>query len=306
MGLIKYDEQWAILEKFYSRLVYYEMGGNREILLGNELTPRKCRFCGNERIESFTEVAHAVPHFIGNNVLKSLYECDDCNTKFCKMESHFSNFMALHHVFSHVSRGKKEPQYKNNSKSKIIATPEGIDIYLEKGDENLTVKLDSEGKTITVDGVRSYIPVYVFKIFVKMALAIMPESEMQHFKSTTKWLMDENIEITNLFLSIREYQAFDSFNGACMIYKRKENVNENVPCYLYGLTYNNFFFQISIPLCDQDISQKGKIRMPSIPCRFDKECIGYNKYRHNLSSHTKVAKEKVTLKFDVGDWVILK
>lgn len=304
MGQINFDVQRAVVEKYYSCLAYYEMDGDREILLGSELTPRKCRFCGNEKAESFTARAHAVPHSIGNKVLISSYECDDCNTKFCKMESHFSNYMALYHVFSHVSRGKKEPEYRNNSKSKIVAYPEGIDIYLVEGDKNLTVKLDREGKTITVDGVRSYIPVYVFKIFVKMALTIMPESEMQHFKSTIKWLMDDKLEITNLFLSIRVYQALDSFNGACMIYKRKENVNDNVPCYLYGLTYNNFFFQICIPLCDQDCSLKGKIKIPSIPCRLDKEGIGYNKYRHNLSSHTKVAKEKITLKFDVGDWVI--
>ena len=304
MGQINFDVQKVTIEKYYSCLAYYELDGNEEILLGRELTPRKCRFCGNERQESFTEKAHAVPHSIGNNVLKSSYECDDCNTKFCKMESHFSNFMALYHVFSHVSRGKKEPQYKNNSKSKIVAYSEGVDIFLREGDENLTVKLDREGKTITVDGVRSYVPVYVFKIFVKMALTIMPEFEMQHFKSTIKWLMDYNMEIPDLYLSIRMYQVLDTFNGACMVYKRKENVNEKVPCYLYGLTYNNFFFQISIPLCDQDISLKGEVRMPSIPCRLDKEGIGYNKYWHNLSSHTKIAKEKVTLKFDVGDWVI--
>ena len=304
MGQIKFDEQLAVVEKYYSRLIYYELNGNRENLLGGEISPRKCRFCGNVKKESFTKKAHAVPHSIGNNVLKSSYECDDCNSKFCKMESHFSNFMALYHVFSHVSRGKKEPEYRNNSKSRIIANSNGIDIYLTLEDENLSAILDREGKTITIEGVRSYIPVYVYKVFVKMALNIMPEFEMRFFKKTILWLMSDNIIIPDLYLSIRMYQVLDSFNGACMIYKRKKEEKENVPCYLFGLTYNNFFFQIRIPLCDQDISQTGRIRIPMIPCRLDKEEIGYNNYWLNFSSHTKVAKEKVSLKFDVGDWIL--
>jgi hypothetical protein len=304
MGQIKFDEQLAVVEKYYSRLIYYELNGNRENLLGDKKSQRKCRFCGNEEQESFIKKAHAIPSSIGNNVLKTAYECDDCNSYFCKMESHFSNFMALYHVFSHVSRGKKEPEYRNNSKSRIVANSEGIDIYLAKEDENLSVILDREGKTITVEGVRSYIPVYVYKIFVKMGLSIMPEVEMHFFKSTIEWLMNDNIFVPDLYLSIRMYQALDSFNGACMIYKRKQEIINNVPCYLFGLTYNNFFFQIRIPLCDQDISLKGKVRIPSIPCRWDKEGIGYNKFWLNLSSHTKKAKEKVTLRFDVGNWVV--
>ena len=74
--------------------------------------------------------------------------------------------------------------------------------------------------------------------------------------------------------------------------------------YLFCLTYNNFFFQIAIPLCTQDAGIKGTVKMPYIPCIMDKEGTGYNEYWLNLSSLEKVTKEKVLLKFDVGDWII--
>ena len=82
MGQIKFDEQLAVVEKYYSRLIYYELNGNRENLLGDKKSQRKCRFCGNEEQESFIKKAHAIPSSIGNNVLKTAYECDDCNSYF--------------------------------------------------------------------------------------------------------------------------------------------------------------------------------------------------------------------------------
>ena len=304
MGQIKFETQLSFIETNFSRLVYYDVSGDKEIMLNCETKTQRCRFCGNENRDFFKEKAHVIPHSIGNKVLKSSYECDKCNTRFCKMESQFSNFMALYHVFSHVSRGEKEPIYRNNSKSTIKANADGIDIYLVHKDENLKVELDREGKMITVEGVRSYIPLDVYKVFVKMALCIMPEKEMKYFNSTLKWLMSENMLIPNLYLSIRMYKYVEPFNGACMVYKRKSGCKENVPCYLFCLTYNNFFFQIAIPLCTQDAGIKGKVKMPYIPCIMDKEGTGYNEYWLNLSSLEKVTKEKVSLKFDVGDWII--
>ena len=242
--------------------------------------------------------------FLGNRALKSLYECDKCNERFCEMESHFSNYMAFYHILSRIGRGKKKPVYKNNSKSKIVVEENYTDIYLHPDDENLKVDKNIEEKTFTVYGVRSYIPIYVYKIFIKMALTIMPESEMKYCQFTNKWLMSEDIEIRDMRLSIRMYNCLEQFNGSCVIYKRNDGCKENMPCYLFGLKYNNFFIQTYIPLCYQDTIFSGKISMPLIPCTFDEEGIDYIRYLPDLSSHDKISKENISLKFDVGDWVL--
>ena len=300
MAKLDFKKQSTFFDKNYTRIAYYELDGDKEIMLGNGTSPR-CRFCGEDSPAFFKEKAHVVPHFIGNRALKSLYECDKCNAKFCEMESHFSNYMALYHVLSRIGRGNKKPVYKNNSKSKIVVEEDRTDFYMHTGDENLKVDINKEEKTWTVNGVRSYIPIYVYKIFIKMALSIMPESEMQYLRTSLNWLMTENAAYPNIILSMRMYEDWDAYNGACMIYKRKSNFIENAPTYLFGLTYNNFFFQTFIPLCSQDIHLFKKIDMPHlIPCHLDKAGLGYKEERPNLSVPIKISKGKVSLKFDVG------
>ena len=303
MAKLDYKHQSTFFDQNYTRIAYYELDGDKEIMLG-EGTPQRCRFCGEEDPASFRKKAHVIPHFIGNRSLKSLYECDKCNARFCEMESHFSNYMAFYHILSRIGNGNKKPVYKNNSKSKIVVEEDNTDLYLHSDDENIKADINREGKTLTIHGVRSYVPIYVYKIFIKMALTIMPENEMQYLRTSLQWLMTESSTHPDLFLSRRMYEDWKAFDGACMIYKRNSNNNDNAPTYLFGLIYHNFFFQTYIPLCNQDISLRGKVDMPLIPCPLDKEGLGYIDEWRNLSSPTKVSKEKISLKFDVGEWTM--
>ena len=46
---------------------------------------KKCRFCVKDESETtFSKIAHVFPECIGNIVLASNYECDDCNQFFWK------------------------------------------------------------------------------------------------------------------------------------------------------------------------------------------------------------------------------
>lgn len=303
MAKLDYKHQSTFFDKNYTRIAYYELDGDKEIKLGDE-TSQRCRFCGEENPAFFKEKAHVIPHFIGNRALKSLYECDKCNARFCKMESHFSNYMAFYHILSRIGNGNKKPIYRNNSKSKIVVEEDNTDLYLHSNDENLKVDINREGKTMTIHGVRSYVPIYVYKIFIKMALTIIPEDEMQYLRTSLQWLMTENTTYPDLFLSRRMYEDWNAFDGACMIYKRNSNNKANAPTYIFGLIYHNFFFQTYIPLCNQDICLQGKVDMPLIPCPLDKEGLGYIDEWRDLSSPAKVSKEKVSLTFNVGEWTM--
>lgn len=305
-GKLNYEKQCDRIYANYSVLARFDISHNKEIILGDKDKSRKCRFCGKSSPQvNFESDAHAVPHLIGNRVLKTLYECDSCNKKtFSKMEEQFDAYMRFYHVFCHVSRnGNTVNSYKCNSKSNasISVSEEWTDVNFCIG-EDLSTVVNQQNKTITINGVRSYNPLAVFKAVVKMSLSIMPESDITNFEETIIWLMTSSIQLLHLNLSIRLYEGVHDFNGECMIYKRKDDHKENVPCYLFGLKYNNLFIQIYIPLCKEDKSIQGPINIPLIPCQMDAEGNRYLHFINDMSSNKKVSKEKVSITFDYGDF----
>ncbi len=286
----------------YEPLVVYHLNNEQKIILKDSSVIRTCRFCGKSEPEvTFKKVAHAIPHFIGNRTLKSEYECDDCNGKvFSPMESQFSQFMGIYHTFNEVSRGDKVPVYRNNSreKSKIVVENGNIKIDCVEG-EDLVPVLDKKNHTVDIKAKRSYVPQSVYKIFIKMALTIMPESEMHHFRTTLDWLIGKKKFGYNLFLIERRYEGLKNPFGfdSCMIFRRKANHKDNVPAYVFGLAYFNFFFQTYIPLCDEDKSLEGEVTIPYIPTPLDREGINFTRIHHDLSSEEKVSKENVVQRF---------
>ena len=302
-----FDRMVKALDANYVPLVVFHLKDKDDIKLGDTATKRTCRFCGRTEPEvTFKKVAHAIPHFIGNRTLKSLYECDDCNGNvFSPMESQFSQFMSIYHTFYHVSKGGKVPTFRNNSKeqSKIVVDGGTIKIDCVEG-EDLVPEVDKKKHTFKIKAKRSYVPQSVYKIFIKMALSIMPEAEMMHFKTTLEWLMGKKEFTYNLMLIERRYDglmnpfSFDS----CMLFKRKDDHRDNVPAYIFGLAYYNFFFETYIPLCDEDRDLDGKVEIPFIPTPLDYDGCKFSKMVHDLSSTEKVSKEDVVQTFKFGDF----
>lgn len=302
-----FEKMVKTLEANYEPLVAYHLKDEDEIMLGDPAAKRTCRFCGRTEPEvTFKKVAHAIPHFIGNRTLKSLYECDDCNGNvFSPMESQFSQFMSIYHTFYHVSKGGKVPTFRNNSKekSKIVVDGGSIKIDCVEG-EDLVPEIDKKKHTFKIKAKRSYVPQSVYKIFIKMALSIMPEAEMMHFKTTLEWLMGKKEFAYNLMLIERRYDGLMNPFGfdSCMLFKRKDDHRDNVPAYIFGLAYYNFFFETYIPLCDEDRDLDGKVEIPFIPTPLDYDGCKFSKMVHDLSSTEKVSKEDVVQTFKFGDF----
>jgi len=297
-----YNVMLERLGKDYEILVCYHLNKEDEIILSDSVTG-KCRFCGKTEPDiTFNKVAHAIPHFIGNRTLKSTYECDECNEKFSTMESNFSQYMSLYHTFARVSKGggAKVPKFRTNSseKSAIVVSDDKIDINCYQG-EGLIPDIDKENKRLTLKTYRSYVPLNVYKIFIKMALTILPENELNGLSTTYKWLHGEvNIDSKNLYLVERCYMKFlNPFEfDSCMIFKRKATSMSPVPTYLFGLAYYNFFIQTFIPFCDSDKQFQGQeLTMPYIPTPLDKSGVMPIIKKHNLSSGEKVSKEEVSI-----------
>ncbi len=167
------------LSNNYSLKTIFHLNTDDRIELGDKIN-RKCRFCGKQKPEvKFKQKAHAIPELIGNKTLISMYECDNCNAHFCKIETHFANYMSLFHTLAQVWGKRGIPAYKPSSleKSHIKIADTGLHIEQYENDPKL-FEIDKNTNTLKCRGVRSYIPAIVHKCLIKMALSIMPGSEM--------------------------------------------------------------------------------------------------------------------------------
>lgn len=295
----------SISSQNYEVLKTYHLCTEEPIVL-KDSEPDKCRFCGRKKSSqespaiTFKKTAHAIPHFIGNRVLISRYECDYCNEKvFSPLESHFSEYMKLSHAIAAVSPGKKYPKIKSkpHEQSNITAVSnQMIEAEFYEGDSLNWTHNESE-RTLTLTAKRSYTPQNVYRLLVKMGLTIMPEDELGYFKNTLKWLQSKSSQISNsFFLRERVYNTTQFPFISCMIYKRKTNHRDKVPAYLFGLAYSHFFLQIALPFCaaDEECYSPGEqLIIPYIPTILDDKRVTCQDV--NLSSAERTSNEDISI-----------
>lgn len=235
----------------------------------------KCRYCGKTKPEvGFKSKAHAIPHFIGNNVLFTDRECDDCNGKFGRMlENQFAGFMHLEHTVSGVRGKKGYPKFK--SSDAIIETTGSFVDWKDIPDENLDY--DQTTGTLKIkQRMPTFIPIAVFKCLVRIAVTLMPEEDILDFKDTITWLNDENhqsgdFNLKHLWLVHGKSSTIDRFADlSAILVKKNADGPANMPYMMLRLTYSNFLFQVPIPLCKKDDSSL-KMNIPYIPSLLDLE-----------------------------------
>lgn len=272
------QKRLKFLNENYIAIVTHHLNQEGKIYLGDK-NHKKCRFCSKTEPDvTFKSVAHAIPEFTGNKKLFTYYECDACNSKFSKLfESHMANYMNLWHTFSQVRGKGGVPSFKtiHQKKSRVDVGETNVEIENHEGDPIATI--DEEKKTITFTAKRaSYIPIAIYKCLVKMALTIMPDSELHNFKTTLKWINEDDHSVSAFdlksliaLMSIAPGAKPYSFTS-CMLFKRKDNPPENVPYMLFLLAYGNFAFQIYLPMCLEDEKYQGSnTEMVYIPTPID-------------------------------------
>lgn len=269
--------------KYYSVNTYYHINesSSKQILWYKVY---KCRFCKKTAPEvSFKREAHALPHLIGNNLLFTHIECDDCNGKFGRvLETHFANFMHLNHTLTGVKGKKGYPEFKIDNAN--ITTTGSFINWQDLPNENFNYDLTAGILTIT-QKMHSYIPIAVYKCLVKMALTIMPESELINFEKTLEWIneddhKDSKFHFEHLWLLHGSVSTLERFQDiSAIILKRHETTHTDNPYMIFRLTYACFMFLVPIPLGTLDKTISSLI-MPYVPNVFDLE-HGFGKMELN-------------------------
>ena len=318
MEQIKYSQAFKnACDKYYGNyetIVSYGTNQAKNVFLGDK-NNQVCRFCGCKKGEvTFKKEAHALSNLIGNDRLFSYYECDDCNgNRFSKYESEFSNYMKLLHCLSQVKGKRGIPSYKSRKDDFTRIDIKDFISVLQKEDETAIAHLDKKNKVIHFKGKRTYTPVNVYKCLLKMALMVMPDSELLEVTNAMDFLMDRKNIKGQLLVGYRQYGGISPFpTPVTMLFKRKdERLEENVPLYMFLLAYGNFAFQFQIPFCPADKFLFGKeISMPYIPTIAD-TIIPQRLKGLDFSSSEKVIKEEYGMDMTFEDmnrdwWVTIK
>ncbi|KIA92251.1 hypothetical protein OC25_17600 [Pedobacter kyungheensis] len=288
-----------VIDHQYQIMAYHHLtAGSPKQFLG--INNKICRFC-NQRwpVVKFKKIAHALPRCIGNNVLFSYNECDDCNNKFGRLlETQFANFMNLDHTITGIRGKKGYPKYKMENAA-ITTTGSFID-WKEVPPEN--IDFDQQAGIVRItQKMPGYIPIAVYKSFVKMALTLVPEDEMPNFSKTLEWINEKSHQGSQF-----QFDALSMLQGkvsstqreagiSAIVLKRKAQTDESHPYMMFRLTYGSFMFQLPIPLSIKD-SVSGFAQFPYIPTMHDLK-YGFNKLelaRLNLRS-TEVQKTEMTV-----------
>jgi hypothetical protein len=107
--------------KNYERITSYLFSDTSATYLGTK-NPRVCRFCGRSSpTVSFGKTAHAIPAFLGNRSVFSLYECNECNNAFSEyLEDHFAKMLHGVRTLLRIRGRKSIPDYKTKRKQSRI------------------------------------------------------------------------------------------------------------------------------------------------------------------------------------------
>ncbi|RBL70082.1 HNH endonuclease [Pseudomonas sp. MWU13-2625] len=249
------DEFYSAFDKHYKALYVkvFDCSDRSRINISSGDDSGVCKYCGRGEGETtFKKVSHAIPMALSNRTLIDSLECDQCNKHFADyLEDSFLKFTLPHRIVNTI-RGRSNPKYRNEN-FEITFTERGqikIDFF-EGGAERPGVETVEGDHYIRLPFVRqSYRPIAVYKMFTKMALALMPVAESSRLAPLKEWIL--NKDHARLFSGVPviqyEFQGtFDPDIIKCGLFKVKEDFEAVYFRYVFVLVFGNLQYCVVIP-----------------------------------------------------------
>jgi hypothetical protein len=268
-------ERIARFHKNYERVALYHYSSDSQTFLGNRKS-RVCRYCGktNARV-SFSKDAHAIPAFLGNRSVFSLYECNECNDAFSEyLEDHFAKMLHGVRTAMRINGRKSVPNYKTRQRqTRIDVVGDRIEIKQIIGDPVVSLDHENQSATFSLE-TQPFIPLAVYKCLAKMALSVMPESELSFFADTMTWVRDrDHAKGAQNFANACAYRAMsqgplpERYGWVELFRRRHESIR--IPYMVLVVVCMNLTFQIHVPLCSKDQHLMGQqLTIPRFPAGF--------------------------------------
>ncbi|GGH82737.1 hypothetical protein HNQ91_005882 [Filimonas zeae] len=277
---------------------------------------RTCRFCGKKKPEvTFRKVAHTIPQLMGNQFLISDFECDACNELFNRYEGDLTAFMGLSRTLS-LTKGKRGvPGYgKKEDKLQVAYDKEvhKINIIFD-GLDNEHYQIDEQQKTLTVHTVkRPYVPINVFRIFLKMGLCYMDAGALAELGNIFGFLRDNSKDaqlVGNPLFNLYTHTLPGKLSH-CLVLRFKRKLDAAIahcPKYSFVIYSGSKVFQFYMPFHLADhatFSSVGNVHLSFCPPFLSKgksDLYGVPRRRRwDQSVHQKISgeNEMITLRYD--------
>lgn len=235
--------------------------------------PCPCRFCGRSAPNAtFKKVAHAVSEFAGNGVLVTAYECDECNDRFSVFEDDLGKMTLLERVMGQVIGKYGVPSFKSHKKfSRVDMEAAGLKISHFVDDP--IFDFDEAAKTFTLRvQAQPYRTLGAYKALVKMALSVMPETDLTLVPEALRWLLAPDLQTDRIDDGVK-YTCFRTFTpgprpfpGLVVLLQRRKSTFQDGPSLIFVLAYGNLSFQIVVPAPALDKHLQGhNIQLPMVP-----------------------------------------
>lgn len=277
---------------------------------------RICRFCGKAKPETtFNNKAHVLPAFMGNTHVKSNYECDECNLKFGKYENDLASFIGLRRFYfsnSSFEKSRKRVFKLKNSNAEIYRSIRGIEVIDPKNE--IFEKLEDWKLQRCKINKTPFVPLNVYKSFVKIVLSLISEEALIQFRKICNFLITDELDSDKMTLryaklSIHEIKDFHFENPIVFTFSKVKKLNEYekknnvlIPDKTFIIYFYQFCIQVYLPfdVKDKDAFNREKILFylfpPILIEPIDKTIMTiYSNYYHSfrdMSSKVKITNEK--------------
>lgn len=213
-----------------------------------------CRYCGKSEPDViFKTDCHALAEAIGNRRLLAEDECDTCNKFFGNgIENHFGKWSLPYRVMSCIRGKKGYPSMERKHLGwRIDSSATGLNIVMRE--DHQIGRIDEEQMLLELKEFPRdpFVPIAVFKTFVRMAIALIPRSELANFRTVIDWIRekDHTIKIDNVcpgILYSRIPQNAPPDTVMAVLFRRHTN-ELNLPYMVFVLMFGNHVFQVFVP-----------------------------------------------------------
>jgi hypothetical protein len=228
------DKNYSI----HSAIILNNIGSKPRYLFIDEQKEeyKTCRFCGKTQHDvPFDNKSHVVPKFLGNFLVLSNSECDECNSFFSKYETELEKYVKIP-LIANTKDDLKDRYGKNISRI-------GDDIII-----------NGEREKVEFNGI------YVFKIFLKFAYSMLNKDELHNYDNIRKTIIDENKTIVNS--NILDFTLRKPFDwNSVILYEKKQDFDgvDNILVLNFNMKKYIVFFnkdESTFILSEEEINDK--------------------------------------------------
>lgn len=232
------------------------LGNTRKRFYGeSDKTKRVCRYCHRSEKDGamFTQEAHAISDSLGNKVLYSNEECDECNDYLgSHCEQDFGEYLRLQRCYFGVKGREGVPIVRGRNFE--MSHPDGQPIKIDYS--CLTGNVPDDINNLVLQYEMEYNPQNLYRALVKYFIGLVPQKYVSHFHKTGSWV--KGVDKDGLPVSLNQLPTIRQMSISqpvdrpqVIMYIRKDN-DKSLPYAVGELHILNYIFVYIIPLADED------------------------------------------------------